>query len=94
MRKYGFVVINIILEACRVNFENPTGSYEDYERNVNKTLSDVRNVGNEGVFRFAKLKDIDTRKIGGRRRKSFKKGRKILKKGRKTFRKSRKTSKK
>ena len=94
LQKYGFVVINIILEACRVNFENPTGSYEDYERNVNKTLSDVRNVGNEGVFRFAKLKDIDTRKIGGRRRKSFKKGRKILKKGRKTFRKSRKTSKK
>ena len=67
LQKYGFVVINIILEACRVNFENCKGSYEDYEGEINKTKTNVSNVGNVGVFQFAKLKDIDTTEIGGRK---------------------------
>lgn len=94
LQKYGFTVINIILEACRVNFDNSIESYEDYEEKVNKTLSDARNVGNLGVFQWAEKKYMDTRKIGGRRRKSFKKGRKSFKKGRKSFSRRRKTSKK
>jgi hypothetical protein len=91
LQKYGFTVINIILESCRVNFDNSIKSYEDYEEKVNKTLSDARNVGNVGVFQWAEKKYMDTRKIGGRRRKSFKKGRKSFKKGIKPFSRRRKT---
>ena len=94
LQKYGFAVINIILEACRVNFDNSIESYQDYEEKVNKTLSDAHNVGNVGVFQWADKKYMDTRKIGGRRRKSFKKGRKSFKKGRKSFSRRKKTSKK